>query len=110
MAVGPATTLRGGIQLTEEHSRANTRPKNQAHGALTITCLCGLLLSGEEDRVTQDQRSTGWRGSRKKPRAVRSALLWGDTWSGILFPSLPSSAAPDVSRNLSAHILIFKVI
>ena len=41
----------------EEHSRANMRPKNQARGALTITCLCGLLLSGEEDGVTQDQRS-----------------------------------------------------
>lgn len=74
----------------EEHSRANTRPKNQAHGALTITSLCGLLRSGEEDGVTQGQRSTGWRGSRKKPRAVRSALLWGDTWSGSCFHHFPA--------------------
>lgn len=77
---------------------------------LTIASLCGLLLSGEEDGVTQGQGPTGWRGSRKRPRAVRSAPLRGDTWAGALLPSLPSSVALDVSGKLSVHILILDVI
>lgn len=109
MAVGPAATLHGGIRLTEGIPEPTHDPRTRLVG-LTITSLCGLLLPGEEDGVTQGQRPTGWRGSRKKPQAVYSALLRGDTWAGILFPSLPSSAALDVSGNHSGHISIFIVI